>query len=157
MSPRFRPPERRFAHPIGVLAIALGISLIVFATFSSRPGEETDDDLGQAATATSETVLGAVIERTTLPDAAPAEPAGFTTTSTGSALDDQEPTVNPGTVPHGPGSSPTTASPVPTTRPSTTTTTVRHTTTSTTRPTTTTTQATTTTTEPTTTTTETPP
>jgi hypothetical protein len=131
MARLIRPPERRFARPIGVLAIAVGISLLVIAGLSSRPSEQSVD-LAQVAPSTSETVLGEVIEQTTLPEAPPAEAAGFTTTTSES----DEPAVSPATAPPPPDTSPTIIPPVSITNPN-------PPTTTTTRPPTTTTTSTT--------------
>ena len=86
MPAHLRPPERRMAHPLGVLAVAVAVSLVVIAAFSSRPSDEgTTNRLIQPVTETSETVLGEVIERATVPEAPAADAQGFTTTTSGSS------------------------------------------------------------------------
>jgi hypothetical protein len=79
-----RPPERRPARTVGVLAVAVGVALLVLAGFTGRPADERTTQLVQPATqASSEpTVLGSETERTTIPDAPPASAAELTTTTT---------------------------------------------------------------------------
>ena len=82
MPAHLSPPERRMAHPLGVLAVAVAVSLLAIVAFSSRPSEEgTTNRLIQPATETSETVLGEIIDRTTVPEAPAADAQGFTTTT----------------------------------------------------------------------------
>ena len=117
MPRHLRPPERRTATRVGVLAIAMGVALLVIAGMSTRPAEDGDDDLDQPATATSATVLGEVIERTTLPDAPPASAVGFTTTS----ASDESPSEDRDPAPRTATTSPTVGPPESTTPPPTTT------------------------------------
>src|SRR5262245_14563577 len=69
-----RPPERHAARPLGALAIAVGIALLVVAGLGSRPAEEGTTQLVQPATdaSTAPTVLGEGVERTSVPEAPPA-------------------------------------------------------------------------------------
>jgi cytoskeletal protein RodZ len=147
-----RPPERRAARPLGVLAIALGLGLLVIAGFRGRPADEDTMRLVRPATesSTGPTVLSEGIDQTTVPDAPPASAAGFTTTTTTGSGDQPRGATRFDPPP------PTVAPPVSVTRPPPprpTTTTTRPTST-TTAPSTTTTEEPTTTTEDTTTTTE---
>ena len=145
-----RPPESK-TRPVGVLAIALGVAVLVLAAFDDeavtlvRPATDVS---------TEPTALGEVIERsTTLPPSPTASPATFALTA------DDPAAVNTGGSPStdrpGASTSPTLGPPVSITSPSpprTTTTTAP--TTSTTEDSTTTTEESTTTTEASTTTTE---
>ena len=85
MASHLRPSYRRHARPLGALAVALGVALLVIAAMSGRSPDNDTTELVQPATdvSTEPTVLGSTIERsTTLPSAPPASALGFTTTST---------------------------------------------------------------------------
>jgi hypothetical protein len=85
MASHLRPSYRRHARPLGALAVAFGVALLVIAAMSGRSPDDDTTELVQPATdvSTEPTVLGSTIERsTTLPSAPPASALGFTTTST---------------------------------------------------------------------------
>ena len=91
MANHLRPPDRRHARPLGALAVALGVALLVVAAMSGQAPDEDTTELVQPATdvSTEPTVLGSTIERsTTLPSAPPASALGFTTTTSDDSSDD---------------------------------------------------------------------
>lgn len=142
-----RPPESK-TRPVGVLAIALGVAVLVLAAFDGGADDEAVTLVRPATDVSTEpTALGEVIERsTTLPPSPTASPATFALTA------DDPAAVNTGGSPStdrpGASTSPTLGPPVSITSPS------PPRTTTTTAPTTSTTEDSTTTTEESTTTTE---
>ena len=116
----------------GVLAIALGVGLLALAVTSGEVDDGGSSDLAApTARNTEATVLGEVIEGTTLPDAPPASAVGFTTTSAG--IEDGDPGPVPTSPPPSIGS-PTSTTPPPTIGPPTSIVRPTTTTTSTTAP-----------------------
>jgi hypothetical protein len=82
MRARHLTADHRAARLGGVLAMALGVGLLVFAVSSGEVDDGSSSDLATPSTEEPEaTVLGEVIEATTLPDAPPASAVAFTTTS----------------------------------------------------------------------------
>ena len=150
MRARLPLTDHRAARVGGVLAIALGVGLLALAATSSEVDDGGSSDVAGPTTENTEaTVLGEVIEGTTLPDAPPASAVGFTTTTEGDEGGDSDgpaATTSPPTIgsPTSTTPPPTIGPPVSVTRPPTTTSST------TTSSTTTTTEATTTTTETTT-------
>ena len=142
------PPERA-ARPAGVLALSVGVAILAFVALDGQTDDGTTLIRPVGDTSTEASVLGEVIERTTLPAAPPASPATVPST-------DGSPTPSPSPRSSGGRPPPTTAGPGPTLLPPVSITAPPSTTT-TTAPTTTTTEAPTTTTEAPTTTTEPPP
>ena len=158
MRARHLSSDHRLARLGGVLAIALGVGLLAFVVTSDEVDDGGSSDL--ATPTTDATVLGEVIEGTTLPDAPPASAVGFTTTTEQGAGDavaggsggggggTTDPTIGPPVSFDNP--TPTIGPPTSIVRPTTTTTAPTTTAPTTTSSTTTTTESTTTT-EPTTT------
>lgn len=131
-----RPPESK-TRPVGVLAVALGVLVLVLAAFDGRASDDAVTLARPATDAPTEpTVLGEVIERsTTLPASSATlaltadDPAAASTTGGSPSTDrpgaSTSPTLGPPvsiTSPSPPRTTPTTAPTTSTTEDSTTTT-----------------------------------
>jgi serine/threonine-protein kinase len=84
MPPRLGLADHRPAHIVIALALAAATALTVLALLSGEAGDDRSGVLGAPTTedTTDPTVLGEVVESTTLPEAPPASAVGFDTTST---------------------------------------------------------------------------
>lgn len=110
MRARFLTTDHRAARVGGSLAIAFGVGLLALAVTSGEVDDGGSTDVaGPTTESTEATVLGEVIERTTLPDAPPASAVGFTTTTTSEPEDGTTSTAPPPTI-----GSPTSTTPPPT-------------------------------------------